>query len=267
MRRTMQTLALLGLTALLCSVASAQDVNGTLWDQEGTTADGYDGVDGRFEDDETRDSTQNWVHQYGDGSWTGIYKKNGWLPVSASGDSTIDIECDIEMYYTETFENNKIYFHIGNPTTATDADRTAYVTGSFTSNNGQYIGISFANTGKLADDILKDEAGNYTGEVRNAMVLKKDVLGRTPTTVVGGTIAPDAFNTKFSLSWNGGPFQPPANYGVGASGTIQDTLWWLVDGGGKGSYNLQYKVEMLFETTQSDGTYGFDPAIVAAPVL
>jgi hypothetical protein len=264
MKRTMQTLALLGLAALLCSVASAQDLNGTLWDQEGTTADGYDGVDGSL-DSSSHDSTQNWVYQYGSGSWTGIYRKDGWTGETSTGDSTIDIECDIEMFYTETFENNKIYFHIGNPTTATEADKTALVTGSFTSNNGQYIGISFDGTAKTADDMLKDGGGDYTGEVQNAMVLKKDVLGRVPGP---GSIAPAAFNARFSLSWdNGMNFHPPVTFGTGASGTILNTLWWLVDGGGKGSYNLQYKVELLFDAVQDDGTYGFDPAIVAAPVL
>lgn len=259
-------LTVVAVGAFLSVPAMGQSTTGTLYDQEGTSADGYVTINayGHSPDPNTA-STSNWKYQYGSGSYTGVYKASGWLDVSETGDSKIDIECDIEMFYTETFSNNKIYFHIGDPWAATSADKTAIVDGTFTANNGMYIGISFDGTTKTADDMLKDGSGNYTGEVAGAMVGTKDVLGRD--------ISSQSFNAKFTLSWSndsGATWSPdtaPVSYGTGASGTVLNTLWWLVNSGQKGAYLLKYKVEMLMPADQADGNYRFDPAIVAAPVL
>ena len=271
MKHTMSILALLAIAGFVCGTALAQDESGTLWDQETTASDGYAPINPKADGyagptgDTAADSITNWIYQYGSGSYTGIYRKDGWQDITDVGDSTIDIECDIEMYYAESFEDNKMYFHVGNIGTAVankETDLTAIVTGSFNSNNGMYIGISFDGTSKTPEDMVQVE-GAYTGEVTDAMVLVSDVLGRTPPDPIDAA----AFPVKFSLQWDGSGWQAPVSYGTGASGTILNTLWWLVNDGAKGNYNVQWKVELLPEADQDDGNYSFDPAVVVAPVL
>jgi hypothetical protein len=69
------------------------------------------------------------------------------------------------------------------------------------------------------------------------------------------------------LSWNGGPYAVPVTYGDGASNTIHDTLWWLVNGGAAGSYNVTWLVRMLPAVNQPDGNYNLEPVVVVAPTL
>jgi hypothetical protein len=183
-----------------------------------------------------------------------------------TGDSKIEIECDIELYYSESFENNKIYVHLGDPFNATAADKTVLVDGTFTSNNGMYVGISFDQTGKDESDLVRDGSNNLTGEVIGAMVGSVDAWGRdiSPT----GTNPATPFNVKLSMSWDAGAtFHPPISFGSGSHDTILNTLWWLVDGGAIGTFDLQYKIELLVDAAQPDGTYFFDPAVVASPML
>ena len=251
MRKTWTSGAVAAVSAFLCSPVLGQDATGSLYDQEGTTADGYGTIDATGQGPAgDAGSTSNWKYQYGSGAYTGIYKASGWMDVSDTGDSTIDIECDIEMFYTETFSGNKVYFHIGDPFAASAADKTAVVDGTFVANNGMYIGISFDGTSKTEADMLMD-GGNYTGEVANALVGTVDVLGRD--------ISAEKFNAKFSLDWSNdagatwsGP-QAPVSFGTGASGTILNTLWWLVNNGDKGSYQLKYNIELLMPADQADG--------------
>ena len=244
---------------------AVQDAGGTLYEQEGTLNDGYLTIDATNQGPAhpaDSDNWTNWKYQYGGGTWTGVYRKDGWLEVagSSSGDSEIDIECDIEMYYTEEFSNNKIYFHLGNIYTATQNDKTADVDGQFTSNNGMYIGICFENTSKNPVDMLQDLAGNYTGEIVDAMVGTIDVLGRDITS--------EAFNVKILMSWdNGVTFHAPDTFGTGASNTIFETLWWLIDNGNAGNYPVKWRIELLPEQHQPDGNYHFDPGVVATPLL
>ena len=201
----------------------------------------------------------NWISQHGSGTWSGVYMRDGWLEESASGDPNLDVECDIELHCSQTFSNNKIYFHIGNLYTLTQADRTAYFDGTFTSNNGMYVGICFEGTGKGPADMLQDASG-YTGEIQNAMVGTVDVLGRD--------ISGEAFNIKMLLSENDGTtWDRPAAYGTDASGTIVETLWWLLAGGDEGTHNVKWSVELLPQAHQADGNYKFDPALVVAPIL
>lgn len=260
MRNTLTLLIIVGLFAL---PAIAADEKGTLYQQEGTGADGYPTInaDGQGPDG-VADNWTNWQWQTGGGTWSGVYRKDGWLKESSSGDPNLDIECDIEMYYSESYSNNKIYFHIGNIYTALldpATDLTATFSGTFSSNNGMYIGICFANTGKSPDDMVQDPPGSYTGEVKDAMRGTIDVLGRD--------ISSESFNAKFALRWDANPWQTPVSYGAGASGTILKTLWWLVNNGDKGSYNITWKVELLPDAHQADGNYNLDPAMVVAPVL
>lgn len=253
MKRTIALVAMLALFAMPAMAASS------LYDQEGTGADGYALINASGQGPANADWT-NWKYQYGGGTWSGVYggaPEGGWIQESKTGDSVLDVEADIEMYYSEEFSNNKIYFHLGNIYTATVADKTAYVNGRFTSNNGMYIGICFDGTGKGEADMLKD-GGNYTGEVQDAMVGTIDVLGRS--------ISTEAFNVLFLLDAGAG-WTTPVAYGEGASGTITDTLWWLVNGGAAGSYNVTWLVRMLPAVNQPDGNYNLEPVVVVAPTL
>ena len=254
-----KTLMMLGVLGLVCLPLLAQ-TPASLYDQEGTADDGYTNINaagqGPFGGD--ADDYSNWIYQYGGGSWSGVYGDGGWIEETSTGDSTIEIECDIEMYYMESFSNNKIYFHIGNPFTAGNPEKTAYVDGTVSYNNGMYIGISLYGTGKTEDDLVKDGNGDYTGEIIDAMVGTIDVLGRD--------ISDQAFNARFLLDWGTG-YMPPITYGSGSQGTQVDVLWWLVDDGNIGTYNLTWQVRLYPDTYQPDGNYFFDPAIVAAAEL
>ncbi|MEW6744666.1 MAG: hypothetical protein AB1486_18070 [Planctomycetota bacterium] len=166
MKKLLVALAVFGLLAVPL-LAQTQ----SLYDQEGTVEDGYTPINaaghGPFGD--PSNSWLNWKYQYGGGSWSGVYGDEGWIEEQSTGDSNLDIECDIEMYYTEQIWNNKIYFHLGNIYSATWDDMTAYVNGTFTSNNGMYIGICFTGTDKTESSFEKDGGGNYTGRIFDAM--------------------------------------------------------------------------------------------------
>ncbi len=250
-------IAVFAILALFAAPVMASDP-GTLYQLEGdATYDGPSGIDASGQGPSTNPDSTNWIWQTGGGSWSGVYAgSEGWLTVSESGDSRIKVEADIEMFYSETFSDNEIYFHIGNFTTATAANLTAYVKGNFTSNNGMYIGICFDGTTKIEDDMEKDGAGNYTGKILNGMQSDRSVLGSQDVSM----------DIEFLFSWGEG-WRVPDNYGDGADHTITDTLWWLVDGGAPGSYNVQWRVRLLPSTYQPDGDYYLDPAVVAAPLL
>ena len=264
MRTVLTALAAIALVALVATPVLAGDPDGTLYQQEGTGADGYGTInaDGQGPAQDATDNWTNWIWQTGGGSWSGVYRDDGWLTEASSGDPNVDIEADIEMYYSEEYTNNKIYFHIGNIYTALqnpETDLTATFNGTFSSNNGMYIGICFENTGKAPEDMLTDENG-YTGEVQDAMVGTIDVLGRP--------ISDQSFNAKFLLSSDAGAtWETPITYGEGASGTVLETLWWLVEGGAAGTHNVTWKVELLPAEHQPDGNYNLDPALVIAPLL
>ncbi len=202
----------------------------------------------------------NWILQSGGGTWSGVYRKDGWLEEFASGDPNLDISCEIELHCSQTFVNNIVYFHVGNLYNLTQAQRTAYIDGTFSSNNGMYAGICFEGTGKTPTDMLTDESGNYTGEILNAMVGTVDVLGRD--------ISSESFNIKILMSEDSGTtWQTPDVYGADSTGTIVETLWWLIADGGEGTYNLKWSVEILPDMHQADGNYRFDPVLVVAPLL
>jgi len=249
------TITMLAILALAAMPAMAQN---SLYAQEGTGADGYVAINASGQNVAADADWTNWKYQYGGGTWSGVYGHNGWIEAATSGDSVLDVEADIEMYYSEEFVNNKIYFHLGNIYTASTADKTALVTGTFTSNNGMYIGICFTGTSKDEADMQKDTGGNYTGVVIDGMVGTIDVLNRD--------ISGEAFDVEFLLDAGSG-LTPPVAYGDGASGTVHDTLWWLVNGGAAGTYNVTWQVRLIPETDQPDGNYNLDPAIVGAPIL
>jgi len=242
---------------LLYAVGSASA--GTLYQQEGTDADGTPAINASNQGPTGTDSDNwtNWKWQSGGGTWSGVYAGDaGWLTESDSGDMDLDVEADVEMYCTQSISNNKIYFHLGNIYSATAADKTAYVSGSIASNNGQYIGISFDGQGKNEDSFEKDGDGNYTGVILNGMHSNRDTW-RTQD---------ENMDLQILLDYGQG-WEAPVNYGDGSHGTITDTLWWLIKDGEPGSYHYQWKVTLLPKPDQPDGDYYLDPVVVVAPVL
>ncbi len=243
---------------LLYAVGSASAA--TLYQQEGITGvDGPSAINAANQGPTGTDADNwtNWKYQYGGGTWSGVYAAgDGWLTASESGDMDLEVEADVEMYFTQTVSNNKIYFHIGNVYSATNADKTAYVSGSFASNNGQYIGISFLGQNKDESNFQKDSGGAYTGVILNGMHSANDTWRAQDNNM----------DLQILLNYGNG-WEAPVNYGDGAHDTVTDTLWWLVNAGEPGSYSYQWQVKLLPAANQADGDYYLDPTIVAAPVL
>ncbi len=259
---------LIAAIALLAAGASAASYSNTYYGQEGTAKDGYGPINaaGKGPAGDVTDNYTNWKWQSGSGSWTAVYSwdSDAWLTMEETGDSAIDVECDIELYWQATIEKNKIYFHLGNPFTATEADKTAIVNGTYQANHLQWIGISFANTSKVnannqpVDPNMFDLA---TGIIRNGMVGTKNLAG--------GSIANEKFDIKFLARCNNGPWDTPDQFDYGAHNSIPATLWWSpIDLGmtlGSGTYD--FLVQILPTPDQADGNYNLDPEVVFAPVL
>ena len=258
MKKAFLVLACVG---LLCCFASAQTWSNTLYNQEGTASDGYTPIDasGQGPAGDTSDNYTNWKYQYGSGSWAGVYSwdTDAWLTIYDDGDGSMEIEVDIEMYCATSIADNKIYFHLGDPLNASAADKQAYMTGTLNCNNGMYVGVSFEGQNKDPSD-FEEVGGAYTGRIFDAMVGSVDCGGRD--------ISSESFDMVILMSWGSG-WMVPDNYGVGAHGTIIDSLWWLVDGGTPGYYNLTWQITIEPDTHQPDGNYALDPLIVAAPAI
>jgi hypothetical protein len=254
MKKLLIMVAILGLFSLPLSAQT-----NSLYDQEGTAADGYTPIDasGQGPSSDPDNSWLNWKYQYGGGSWAGIYGDAGWIEIASTGDSALDVECDIEMYYSEEYFDNKIYFHIGDPFNAVPADLQATFTGNLVYNNGMYIGVNFTGTSKDETN-MEGYPSALTGRVFDAMDGTIDVLGRD--------ISGESFDILLELDWGAG-YVPPVSYGDGASGTVHDTLWWLVDSGNPGSYNVTWRLTLEPDPGQPDGNYYFDPLIVSCPTL
>lgn len=228
---------------------------GTLYDQEGTASDGYAGINAAGQGPVTNPNSSNWKYQYGGTStWSGVYDWGaGWVEeTTTGGNGALDIEADIEMYCATSVTDPKLYFHLGNIYNLASADKEAHVLGTMTSNNGQYIGLSFDGQSKTAADF---DLG--TGIISDAMVGTIDA-GNRPLTA--------AFDIRIMMSWGAG-YRLPDAYGDGAHSTIHDTLWWLVNAGTPGSYNVDWRINLLPEANQPDGNYHLDPVVTAAPVL
>ena len=242
---------------LLYAVGSASAA--TLYQQEGTAADGQAGINAAGHGPTSTDSDNwtNWKWQAGGGSWSGVYAADaGWLTASESGNMDLKVEADVEMYCTQTISNNEIYFHLGNIYSATSTDKTAFVAGSLSSNNGQYIGISFDGQNKAEASFQKDGSGNYTGVILGGMHSANDTW----------RVQDNDMDLQILLNAGNG-WEAPVNYGDGAHNTITDTLWWLVNNGDPGWSTYQWQVRLLPAPNQADGDYYLDPTVVAAPVL
>jgi len=244
--------AILGVWFLVAGPVGAAD--GTLYQQEETTNDEDPiEVDAAGHGPANPDCT-NWTYQYGNATWSGVYAGgSGWLTEAESGSWDFKVEADIEMYCSETISNHNIYFHLGNIYTATASDKIAYVNGSFSSNNGQYIGLQVP--GKTEADFEKSGA-LFTGKIIGGMQSDHD------------TWRPQNNQMDIEILLNqGSGWEAPGSFGAGAHGTITNAIWWLIGGGAPGTYNYQWRVRLLPGANQADGDYYIDPAIVVAPVL
>jgi hypothetical protein len=259
-----KAIALIAIMGLLAMPAMAQTYSNTLYGQEGTVADGVNPPDasGQGPAGDAGHST-NWKYQYGSGTWAGVYSWDGdaWLEVYSTGDSEIEVECDIEMYWSESIADNKIYFHLGDPFNATAGDKTAIVSGTYACNHLMYLGISFAGTTKEEADFETGGPTGYTGRVFDGMVGTIDNHGVD--------ISAESFDIVFLMNCNGGAYTTPCNFGVGAHATILSTLWWHPTDVGMtiGSGVWTWKVIIEPPAGQADGNYVLDPEIVAAPQI
>lgn len=255
---------LLAILSLMAAPAMAQTWSNTLYGQEGTASDGHVAINaaGQGPAGDSSDNYTNWKYQTGSGSWSGVYSwdTDAWLTEAEAGDSQIDVECDIEMYWSETIANNKIYFHIGNPFTASSSDKQALVNGTYATNHPMYVGISFDGTSKTESDFELD-GGSLTGRVLGGMVGTVDIGGRD--------ISAESFDIKFLCRLNGGAYLTPTSFGAGSHGTQPAVLWWSpsVTGMVPGSGSINWLVQVEPPASQPDGNYVLDPAIVAAPSL
>jgi len=262
MKKVLALAIVVAVVGLFTLPAMAADHVNTAYGQEGTAADGYSAINaaGKGPAGNATDNYTNWKYQTGAGSWSGVYSWDGdaWLEIATSGNSDIKVECDIEMYWSETTANNEIYFHIGNPFTATDGDKTAIVTGTYATNHPMYVGISFDGTSKVAADFEL-----ATGIVKGGMVGTTDIGGRS--------IVPAEFDVMFLCQLNGGGYVTPTSFGDGAHGTEPACLWWSPTVTGMmtalGNGTMDFLVKILPAASQADGNYKLDPVIVKAPVL
>jgi len=253
---------LVGLAIMTLFAAPAAAQLNTLYGQEGGGADGYPAIDASGQGPGTNPNSTNWKYQYGDTSyWSGVYSwdSSAWVEEQTWGgnsgyDDSLEIECDIEMYCETSISDYKIYFHLGNIYSAVTADKRALVGGTMKTNNGQWIGISFDGSSKDAGDFDLN-----TGIITDAMVGSVDCGGRD--------ISGEAFDIKMLMDDGVQGYRTPDAYGDGAHSTIHDTLWWLVNAGAPGSYNLTWLIDLLPATHQPDGNYALDPTVVAAPTI
>jgi len=262
--RTITVVTIIALAAFMAVPAAAQTYSNTGWGQEGTPSDGYAPVDPKGDSyngptGTVADNLTNWSYQYGSGSYSAIYSwdEDAWQVINETA-AAIDVECDIEMYWSETTANNKIYFHIGNPFTATDADKSATVTGTYATNHPMYVGISFDNTTKEPEDFVL-----ATGTVTGGMVGSVDIGGRD--------ISTEEFDIQFQCRLNGGSWLMPTSFGAGSHNTQDSVLWWSPTVTGMmtalGTGTMDFSVKILPAASQADGNYHLDPAIVTSPML
>jgi len=262
MKKTLILITLVAITMLVAAASFAVAPANTLYLQEGDSIkDGYLGINaaGHGPTGTVSDNYTNWKWQTGAGSYAGVYSWDGaaWLDISSSGDETIQVEADIELFWSESLANNEIYFHIGNPSTLSSDDKMAHVTGTYAGNHPEYVGISFDGTSKVAGDF--DLA---TGKVAGGMVGTIDNHGTD--------ISSQNFDTSFLLALNGGAYIPPTSFGDGAHGTEPACLWWSPVATGMITQlagTMVWRVQIYPAADQADGNYHLDPVLVHAPEL
>jgi hypothetical protein len=158
-------------------------------------------------------------------------------------------------------EGSRHYFHIGNVFSASEADLTSQSTALLSSNAGMYVGLNVSAMSHLsAASFEKDGGGNLTGRIFDAVIGTTDVLGRS--------IDDQTIDLTVLLSWDGGgSHHPPDHFGDSPDGLVQDTVWWLINGGAPGNYSLEWMMRLLPTGGQADGNYYFESEIVISPVL
>lgn len=265
MKKVLALAVVAAVVGLFTLPANSQTYSNTLYGQEGTGNDGVPAINasGQGPAGDNSDHYTNWKYQYGSASWSAVYSwdTDAWLVITDEGDPQIEVECDIEMYWSDTIADNKIYFHLGNPFNAQSSDKIAYVTGTYAGNHLMWLGISFDNTSKVEEDFELGGPTGYTGRVLGGMVGTIDNHGTD--------ISSESFDIVFLMECNGGTYVGPGNFGFGAHNTIPSTLWWNPTDVGQtvGAGTMSWKVEIEPPASQADGNYLLDPVIVAAPDL
>jgi hypothetical protein len=193
------------------------------------------------------------------------YDDNTWVNCGenfVAENQPLEVICDIEMYVREHIDGTKIYFHIGDGEYVDTMSAT--VGGWFSSNNGQYIGLSktVEPWGALDGPTYYDPT--YTNKAAE-LKFQTDGLGRTA--------AKTPIPLVIEFSDDGG-----ANWRkIVNSPTSQDTwsggtggLWgyyWLVANGDPcyHPFAFRFTIDPIYH--QPDGRYHLDPVVVVAPAL
>ena len=168
------------------------------------------------------------------------------------GDATLEVEADIELFIVQVLDKGKVYFHFGDISAATANQKRAILSGSYTSNNGHYIGLKLPTKTPVID--------LNTGIMTDGMVSDRDSW-RAQT---------NAFDIQFQCDYlDSNGLQPPVSFGSGSHGTQTSVLWFLPLSGvpGVGIVPYQFQIDLLPDVYQADGDYHLDPAVVCAPVL
>jgi len=233
-------------------------VPGSLYQQEGTATDGLAPINASGQGPAVHADSTNWIWQSGAESWSAVYGgEGGWITVSGAP-APLSIEADIELYCSVTTSDNKIYFHFGNIYTLTETDRTAYFETAVASNNGQWVGLDFTGTGKMPANFERLPMGGYTGRIFSLMHSDRTVDMMQHKDMDGEVKMNDGVS---------GYYRSPDSYGSNPQNTIHETLWWKVNNGVPGTYNLSWRIRMLPAAHQDDGDYYIDPRVVTSPVL
>jgi len=174
---------------------------------------------------------------------------------------SIDCTVDLKIYAGYQVSQAKTYVHLGNVFQASDADLTFQADGSLTANTGMYVGLRVSTMSNItAGSFETDGNGKLTGTIFGAMAGTVDVLGRD--------ISNEAIDLRILLSSNGGgSYYPPDYFGQSPDGNIDRTIWWLINNGAPGVYDLIWEMRLLPEPAHADGNYYFESEIVVTPLL
>jgi len=197
------------------------------------------------------------------GTYTGAFQliTQGAGGYPAVPGPSIDCTVDLEIYAGYQVSKAKTYVHLGNVFQASDADLTFQADGSLTANAGMYIGLRVSAMSNItAGSFETDGNGKLTGTIFGAMAGTVDVLGRD--------ISNEAIDLRILLSSNGGgSYYPPDYFGQSPDGNIDRTIWWLINNGMPGTYDLIWQMRLLPEPAHADGNYYFESEIVVTPLL
>ena len=247
MKKLLFLIGLVGILALLVAPVMGQ----TLYEEEGTGADGTPSINAAGKGPTNNPSRKNWKYQYGSASqssvWSGGY--NGEYVEEPANPETvaIEVEADVELFTKVTIQGNHIYFHLGNIYDASASDLRANVTGTYQTNHAWHHGIYFPD--KDSADFQTDGGSGLTGVILGGMKSTVGAMGNSQNQ-----------SMDIKILWNhGSGLEAPASFGS------DKVLWW--PSVPKGTYNFYWQVTLMPTANQADGDYYLDPVVMTSPAI